>query len=243
MKRIQQRLASGTIGQDVIDLRPTEHREQRENDHQIKDLRDDPLDAISHHQRDQSARQCHRQRDRHEERHEHDEGRNFERPNVQRGRQLQKVDEELRADRRDDAEIGDARQKSEDAGEQPKRFAVTNLEKLRQRHRARLAIAVDDETGNADDDKERIIDPIPPGQGQSRFGDGLEGRHESDRPRLQFPARDGQQVATRHAAAGEKIGHALDILVGIEGQAQNDEQRQGKENPIDNLHDDDPVDP
>ena len=117
-----------------------------------------------------------------------------------------------------------------------KRAAVAHLEELRQRHRARLAEAVDDEAADADQQQDGDRDLLPEVQHEAGDQDDLELRHRVGQARVGLAAGVGQQVSAGAAAGGEEVGDALDEPPRVDGEREHQRDRDDDQDPVDQLH-------
>ncbi len=150
--------------------------------------------------------------------------------------QLQEADEEARADAGDDAEVHDAGEKSERTGEDAEAAAVTHLEKLRQRHGARLPVAVVDKAGHGDDDAGRDGELLPPHGGESRLVKDLKKPDDHDCAPTHFRARHADEITPGGPSTGHEIGDARHETARVDHDGEHNRRRQEKLQPIKKSH-------
>ena len=198
---VQHGLAGSTSGKNLRHVGPREGQHQRDDDEQIEHLGNHSLHTIADHHRQEPARHGQHQGDGQEHSHEHDVGRHRNPEGCHPLRYAQEVHEDAGAHRRDDAEVHDARAEGQHPRGEPKPSAVAQLKKLRERHGARFAEAVDDEAGYNHEQSRQRLEPAPPRQHETRVRDDLESSDKDHGTRLLLALGDGEQVTPGHASA------------------------------------------
>ncbi len=149
IKWIHQRMPRWRGQQRALHLRPTDRAEHRGDHHHINHVRQQPFNAVGHHQRDLPARRHHPQHDAEIRRHHNHIRRDAPLHQVHMLRQPHEVNEKPGRDGRENSIVQQACDISQYAGEEAKPPRVAQFKKLPQRHRAGLPVAINDKSRNA----------------------------------------------------------------------------------------------
>ena len=149
-------------------LRPAHHRfldfgqreevEDGDDDNRVNEITEQPLDAVGDHRRQLAAQQHDNQGKRKETGHQQAEYRPVHAEKLDIIRQLAVVHQETAADRRKQRVIQQTGQEGQETGQNPEAARMAHFKELGHRHGPRLPVAVNDE----------------PGQGQKQRDDGAE---------------------------------------------------------------------
>ena len=221
------------------DLVPVEHDEKRDRDDEVEDAGKKPLGRVVDEDRELAAHQGRDERHRDENRHDEAKGGKQVAEDRRFLRKPDVVHEKPRGHGRKDREIDQPRKEAEAPGHDPELPAVANLEELRQGHRARLAVAVDDEAGHGDEEHDRPVlpeDDLPPRDGEPRPAHDLEEHHGGDGAEAGGADRSAEEVAARGAPGGEEVGDRAHVTLRAPGDGEDDSQRHRHDRPVEPTH-------
>ena len=111
-----------------------------------------------------------------------------------------------------------AGQKGQRAHEEAEVSGVADFKELGEGQGAGFAEAVEDESGDGDEQDDRVGEFFPVGDDETGDEINFEAGHGAGEPRVGFALGVGEQVAAGAASCGKEIGDAFDEAVGVDGE-------------------------
>ena len=230
---VDEALPRHAVGHHRHDL--LRHRELPEEEHDEAGqhgIEDHALDGVGDHERERAAEADERNREREEQDHQRHVGGELQPEDMVCGGQVEHLDEETRGDGGHD-HVGDhLRERPQPGRDDPEAPAVAHLEELSDAHRARLAEAVDHESGEPEHDGERHQDVAPEADRETRPVVDFDVGHEpDDRERVRHVAhRD--HVAPAQAPGREKVGHPAHVSARAESHPHHEADGKNENEPV-----------